>query len=164
MIDRRASVTLAFVAAMQLLPATQRAALILRDVLCWSSREVAELLDTTVAAVNSALQRARTTLAATSATSAATTPLGDHELRVVDAFVRAWAACDMTALAALLREDAIMAMPPQSIRIVGRDKITAFLQRAVHGSHRGVEQFGYLSARPAEHVAQDQCCPLGGGQ
>ena len=121
-IDRRASVTLAFVAAMQLLPATQRAVLILRDVLCWSSREVAELLDTTVAAVNSALQRARATLAATPGTSAATIPLGDQERRVVDAFVRAWADCDMAALAALLREDAILTMPPQSIRIVGRDR------------------------------------------
>ena len=125
-IDRRASVTLAFVAAMQLLPATQRAVLILRDVLCWSSREVADLLDTTVAAVNSALQRARATLAATPATGEATVPLGDQERRVVDAFVRAWADCDMAALAALLRDDAIMTMPPQSIRIVGRDAIIEF--------------------------------------
>jgi RNA polymerase sigma-70 factor, ECF subfamily len=125
-IGRRASVTLAFVAAMQLLPATQRAVLILRDVLCWSSREVAELLDTSIAAVNSALQRALATVAATPNTSAQTTPLGDQERRVVEAFVRAWAQCDMAALAALLREDAILTMPPQSIRIVGRDQITQF--------------------------------------
>jgi RNA polymerase sigma-70 factor (ECF subfamily) len=125
-VDQRASVALAFVAATQLLPATQRAVLILRDVLCWSSREVADLLDTTVAAVNSALQRARATLAATPATSVATAPLGEQERRVVDAFVRAWADCDMAALAALLREDAILTMPPQSVRIVGRDGITAF--------------------------------------
>jgi RNA polymerase sigma-70 factor (ECF subfamily) len=125
-IDRRASVTLAFVAAMQLLPATQRAVLILRDILCWSSREVADLLDTTVAAVNSALQRARATLAASPGTSVSSVTLGDKERRVVDAFVRAWAECDMAALVALLRDDAIMTMPPQSIRIVGREAIVEF--------------------------------------
>ena len=56
----------------------------------------------------------------------ATVPLGEQERRVVDAFVRAWADCDMAALAALLRDDAIMTMPPQSIRIVGRDSIMEF--------------------------------------
>lgn len=125
-IDRRASVALAFITAMQVLPASQRAVLILRDVLCWSSREVADLLETTVAAVNSALQRARATLAAIPASGVQAAPLGHQERRVVDAFVRAWAACDIAAVAALLREDAVLTMPPQSIRIVGRDEITEF--------------------------------------
>jgi RNA polymerase sigma-70 factor (ECF subfamily) len=125
-VDRRESVALAFVAALQLLPATQRAVLILRDVLAWPSREVADLLDTTVAGVNSALQRARATLAHADAPHAAQRPLGDRERRVLDAFMRAWQDCDLAALAALLREDAILTMPPEAVQIIGRDHVAGF--------------------------------------
>jgi RNA polymerase sigma-70 factor (ECF subfamily) len=125
-IEGRESVALAFVAALQLLPGTQRAVLILRDVLAWPSRDVADLLDTTVAGVNSALQRARATLASAPASAAAQRPLSDRERQVVDAFMRAWQACDMAALAALLRDDAILTMPPQAIQIIGRDDVAAF--------------------------------------
>jgi len=125
-LDRRESVALAFIAALQLLPGTQRAVLILRDVLVWPSREVADLLDTTVAGVNSALQRARATLAHADAPLAAQRPLSDRERRVLDAFMRAWQDCDLAALAALLREDAILTMPPEAVQISGRDDIASF--------------------------------------
>lgn len=125
-VDRRESVALAFIAAMQVLPATQRAVLILRDVLAWPARQVAELLDTTVAGVNSALQRARATLAQTSPTQAGPRPLDERERRVVDAFLCAWQACDIPALAALLREDVMLTMPPQAIQILGRDRVAEF--------------------------------------
>jgi RNA polymerase sigma-70 factor (ECF subfamily) len=123
--ERRESVALAFVAALQLLPATQRAVLILREVLGWSAREVADLLDTTVAGVNSALQRARATLAAP-ATLSGPRQLSSREQRVLDGFLRAWHACDIPALAALLRDDVTLTMPPQAIRIVGRDAVAGF--------------------------------------
>jgi RNA polymerase sigma-70 factor (ECF subfamily) len=132
-VDRRESVALAFIAALQLLPASQRAVLILRDVLEWPSRDVADLLGTTVAGVNSALQRAHATIART--TGARTTgapgaavprPLSEREHRVVDAFMRAWQDCDIPALAALLREDATLSMPPQQIQIVGRGDVADF--------------------------------------
>jgi RNA polymerase sigma-70 factor (ECF subfamily) len=125
-VERRESVALAFVAALQLLPATQRAVLILREVLGWPAREVADLLDTTVPAVNSALQRARASLAGASALHAGPRLLSPHEQRVLDGFLRAWHACDIPALAALLRDDVTLTMPPQAIRIVGRDAVTAF--------------------------------------
>jgi RNA polymerase sigma-70 factor (ECF subfamily) len=125
--ERRESVALAFIVALQLLPATQRAVLILREVLGWPAREVADLLDTTVAGVNSALQRARATLTtATPATHDVRGPLDRHQQRVLDAFLRAWHACDVPALAALLRDDVILTMPPQAIRIAGRDAVAAF--------------------------------------
>jgi RNA polymerase sigma-70 factor (ECF subfamily) len=125
-IERRESVALAFIAALQLLPGTQRAVLILREVLAWPARDVADLLDTTVAGVNSALQRARATLAQAHPSTAAARPASDRERRVVDAFVRAWQDCDIPALAALLRDDATLTMPPQSIRLVGRDAVAGF--------------------------------------
>jgi RNA polymerase sigma-70 factor (ECF subfamily) len=125
-VDRRESVALAFIAALQLLPGTQRAVLILRDVLAWPSDQVADLLDTTVAGVNSALQRARATLAKAGATPVPRRPLSDRERRVVAAFLRAWADCDTAALAALLREDAILTMPPEAIQIIGRDRVAGF--------------------------------------
>ncbi len=124
-IEQRESVALAFVAALQLLPATQRAVLILREVLDWPARDVADLLETTVAGVNSALQRARATVAA--ATPARVDgPLDDGQRRVLDAFLRAWRACDVAALAAVLRDDVTLSMPPQAIRIVGREAVAAF--------------------------------------
>ena len=125
-VDRRQSVALAFVAALQLLPATQRAVLILREVLDWPAREVADLLDTSVAGVNSALQRARATLAAAPAREAATTTIDDQQRHVLEAFLRAWHAADMRALAALLREDVILSMPPQAIVITGRAAVADF--------------------------------------
>jgi len=125
-IDRRESVALGFIAALQVLPGTQRAVLILRDVLAWPSRDIAELLETTVAGVNSALQRARATLAQPPVAGVAARPFSDQERRVIDAFMQAWARCDVAAIAALLRDDAILTMPPQSFRIVGRDDVAAF--------------------------------------
>ena len=128
-IDRRESVALAFIAALQVLPANQRAVLILREVLGWPAQQVADLLGTSVAAVNSALQRARAAVAASQAsgtTDPAARPDSARQRRVVDAFLRAWHECDIPALAALLRDDATLTMPPQAIRIVGRDAVTGF--------------------------------------
>ena len=125
--ERRESVALAFIAALQLLPATQRATLILREVLGWPAREVADLLGTTVAGVNSALQRARATLAsAAPSADTARDPLDKRQQRLLDAFLRAWHACDIPALAALLRDDVTLTMPPQAIRLLGRDAVAGF--------------------------------------
>lgn len=126
-IERRESVALAFVTALQRLPASQRAVLILRDVLAWSAQEVAGLLETSVPAVNSALQRARATLATAGPDSAPPAPLSEDEQRVLAQFVDAWQRCDFSAIAALLREDAILTMPPELVTINGRDQIVHFL-------------------------------------
>jgi RNA polymerase sigma-70 factor (TIGR02960 family) len=122
-VERRESVSLAFVTALQLLPATQSAVLILREVLGWSAAEVADLLDTTVAAVNSALQRARATIRA-AATPAR--PLPEREREIVAGFVHAWHRRDIDGLAALLREDVIMRMPPEAIDLYGRAAVVGF--------------------------------------
>jgi RNA polymerase sigma-70 factor (ECF subfamily) len=125
-LDRRESVALAFITALQLLPGTQRAVLILREVLDWPAQQVAELLGTTVAAVNSALQRARATLARTDVNSTMPQRLDAGQRRVLDAFVQAWHARDLDAIAALLRDDATLTMPPEAIRIAGRDEVVRF--------------------------------------
>jgi RNA polymerase sigma-70 factor (ECF subfamily) len=125
-VDRRESVALAFIAALQLLPATQRAALILRDVLALPGHQVADILDTTVPAVNSALQRARATLHSASVTPAQPRPLADRERQVLAAFLQAWQACDIPALAAILADDAILSMPPEAIQIIGRADVARF--------------------------------------
>ena len=117
----RESVRLAFVAALQHLPPRQRAVLILREVLRWQASEVAELLETSVASVNSALQRARATLAETSVSETPAVDEADAELlaRYVDAFER----YDMDALTALIHEDATQSMPPYDLWLKGRDDI-----------------------------------------
>jgi RNA polymerase sigma-70 factor, ECF subfamily len=125
--DARASIRLAFVAALQHLPPRQRAVLILREVLRWKATEVAELLDTSVASVNSALQRARATLAESKITEsdpAAPMDAAQHELlaRYVDAFQR----YDMESLTALIAEDATQSMPPFAMWLQGRDEILSF--------------------------------------
>jgi RNA polymerase sigma-70 factor (ECF subfamily) len=124
--ERRESVTLAFIVALQRLPATQRAALILCDVLSWTARETAALLDTTVPAVNSALQRARATLA-TAHQPAPGRGLSDRQRQVLDRFIAAWHQHDMPALAALLREDVILTMPPRLGVVIGRNEVVRFL-------------------------------------
>jgi RNA polymerase sigma-70 factor (ECF subfamily) len=126
--ERRESVTLAFITALQRLPARQRAALILRDVLAWNAAEAAALLDISVPAVNSAVQRARAALSGTSpaATVAARMRLDDHQRQVLDRFIDAWQRRDIDALAALLREDVVLSMPPELTTIVGRTQVTGF--------------------------------------
>jgi RNA polymerase sigma-70 factor (ECF subfamily) len=122
----RESVRLAFVAALQQLPPRQRAVLILCEVLRWKAAEVAELLETSVASVNSALQRARATLEASEVTPtrAASVEAADPELlsRYVDAFER----YDMDALTSLIVEDATQSMPPYDLWLAGRDDILAW--------------------------------------
>ena len=113
--DRRESIGLAFIRALQLLPARQRAALILSDVLDWSAAEVATALETTVPAVTSALQRARaTTSRHASAGSIAIDELrlGEHERRIATKFVDAWEQGDIEGILGLLTDDAIQTMPP----------------------------------------------------
>jgi RNA polymerase sigma-70 factor (ECF subfamily) len=129
--EQREGVELAFVAALQLLPASQRAVLILREVLGFSAREVAETLETSVAAVNSALQRARKTIEERlpERTQQATLrALGDEELKaLVDAYVEAWENNDVDAVVALLTEDAAIAMPPLASWFGPRDQMATFL-------------------------------------
>src|SRR6476620_1851470 len=109
----RESIKLAFIAALQHLPARQRASLILCDVLRWKASEVAELLDTSVASVNSALQRARATLAATgSAPGDPRPPLDAADTALLERYVAAFEQYDMSALTQLIQEDASQSMPP----------------------------------------------------
>jgi RNA polymerase sigma-70 factor, ECF subfamily len=121
----RESVRLAFVVALQHLPARQRAVLILREVLRWHADEVAELLDTTVASVNSALQRARATIATTRLSDAgeAPDPLDEEHAALLARYVEAFEAYDIDALVALLHEDATQSMPPWSLWISGPEDI-----------------------------------------
>jgi RNA polymerase sigma-70 factor (ECF subfamily) len=126
--ERRESVALAFITALQRLPARQRAALILRDVLAWNAAEVAALLEMSVPAVNSALQRARATLSGTNpADGASARPrLDDRQRQILDRFTDAWQRCDIDALAALLREDVVLSMPPELVTFTGRAQVTRF--------------------------------------
>jgi len=112
----RESVRLAFVAALQHLPPRQRAVLILREVLRWKADEVAELLDSTVASVNSALQRARATLSANrAATTQSSEPMDDAQRALLARYVDAFERYDMDSLTALLQEDATWNMPPYDL-------------------------------------------------
>uniref|UniRef100_A0AAU2V3B3 Sigma-70 family RNA polymerase sigma factor n=1 Tax=Streptomyces sp. NBC_00003 TaxID=2903608 RepID=A0AAU2V3B3_9ACTN len=124
----RESVRLAFVAALQHLPPKQRAVLILREVLAWKASEVAELLDTTVASVNSALQRARSTLAESEPKeSDAANPLDEEQQKLLERYVAAFEGYDMTALTALLHEDATLSMPPYDLWLRGHDDIVGWM-------------------------------------
>src|SRR5436309_8491128 len=128
---QRESVELAFIAALQHLPPNQRAVLILREVLGFSAREAAEMLDTTTASVNSALQRARATVEERlpeQSQQATLRTLGDERLReVVDSYVDAWQRGDIEAVVGMLTEDATFAMPPLGTWFGGREEIAIFL-------------------------------------
>jgi RNA polymerase sigma-70 factor (ECF subfamily) len=124
-------VALAFLAALQHLPARQRAVLILREVLAWRAEEVADMLDMTVVAVNSALQRARTAMSRLPSTyRAETSPLAaDPGVGLLlRQYVQAWEGADVQRLVTLLHDDAVLTMPPVPAWYRGRAAIAEFLR------------------------------------
>jgi RNA polymerase sigma-70 factor (ECF subfamily) len=133
--EQREAVELAFIAALQHLPARQRSVLILREVLGFSAREVSDALGTSVASVNSALQRARKAVderLPERSQQETLRSLGDERVReLVDAYVDAWARGDVDGLAALLAEDATFSMPPWESWWRGRETIAGFAKTAV---------------------------------
>jgi RNA polymerase sigma-70 factor, ECF subfamily len=123
----RETIRLAFVAALQHLPPRQRAVLILSEVLRWKASEVAELLETSVASVNSALQRARATLEASDVSASETSPSVDEaDSELLARYVAAFEAYDIDALTSLIKEDAKQSMPPFDMWLQGRDDIFAW--------------------------------------
>jgi RNA polymerase sigma-70 factor (ECF subfamily) len=126
-VTARQSIRLAVVTALQELPARQRAVLILRDVVQFSAAEVAELLETTPAAVNSALQRARAHLAEVAPSDDITEPEDRELLALVERYCAAFENGDMAALTALLQADVKLEMPPFAVWFTGRDAVTRFL-------------------------------------
>jgi RNA polymerase sigma-70 factor (ECF subfamily) len=134
----RESMRLAWVAALQLLPPRQRAALILHDVLAWRSHEVAELLGTTTAAVNSALQRARAQLQQDAPSQDALVEPADPKLRsLLDKYAAAFERTDLPALLRLLRDDVIIEMPPRPTWYSGREATEQFFDAQVFSRERG---------------------------
>ena len=122
--ESRETIRLAFVAALQHLPPRQRAVLILREVLRWKATEVAELLDTTVASVNSALQRARSTLSAADvAATDVSSPMDDQQRALLARYVDAFQRYDLDELTSLLRHDATWSMPPYKLWLRSHDDI-----------------------------------------
>ncbi len=163
----RESIRLAFVAALQHLPPRQRAVLILREVLSWSASEVAELLDTTVASVNSALQRARAALATADLTADPVKPMEDEQRRLLTRYVEAFERYDMAALTSLLHEDATLNMPPLPLWLQGHADIVGWMlgpgngcagSRLIPTVANGMPAFGQY--RPAETADPTQ---WGGG-
>jgi RNA polymerase sigma-70 factor (ECF subfamily) len=152
----RQSIRLAFVAALQHLPPKQRAVLLLTEVLGWPAADVADCLDTSVAGVNSALQRARATLA--------TRDLGDgrvslsgEQSKLLERYVEAFEQYDVEALTALLREDATLSMPPYALWLRGREPIRTWLlgrgcgcrgSRLVPTAANGLPAFGQYRPGP----------------
>jgi len=134
----RGSLRLAFVAAMQLLPARQRAILILRDVLDWPAAEVAEALGTTVAGVNSGLQRARARVGESGLREDdVDEPAGARDRAVIDEYMTAFQAADLGTLRRLLVADAVLEMPPVLNWLAGRDRYIRFIARSY--SMRGID-------------------------
>jgi RNA polymerase sigma-70 factor, ECF subfamily len=126
--DAHESVSLAFLAVLQTLSGRQRAVLILRDVLGFSAGEVADLLDTSPAAVNSALQRARLSIKDYQLPQRSTEFEGDRVATLLARYVEAWHAADAASLVALLREDAVFSMPPLPLWYRGREASRQFLE------------------------------------
>jgi RNA polymerase sigma-70 factor (ECF subfamily) len=156
--QERETLRLAFVNALQHLPPKQRSVLILREVLRWSAAEAAELLDTSVPSVNSALQRARATLDG-AGIEIAQTPSGldEDDRALLDRYVAAFEAYDMDSLVSLLHEDATMSMPPYDLWLRGQEHIrTWFLtagaacegSRLVRTTANGLPAYGQYRATP----------------
>jgi RNA polymerase sigma-70 factor, ECF subfamily len=160
--ERREGVELAFIAALQHLPATQRAVLILREVLGYSAREVAATLETTVPSVNSALQRARAAVEERlpeQSQQATLRTLGDQRVtEIVEAYVEAWERGDVETVVSMLAEDATFAMPPLRTWFQGREALTVFLAgwplsgqwrwRAIRAQANGQPALGFYTWDP----------------
>jgi RNA polymerase sigma-70 factor (ECF subfamily) len=121
--EAKETIRLAFVTALQYLPPKQRAVLILREVLRWQATEVAELLDTSVASVNSALQRARVTLAARDTDALHPTPVDPAQQALLARYVDAFERYDISSLVTLLHDDAVMSMPPYHFWLQGSEEL-----------------------------------------
>jgi RNA polymerase sigma-70 factor (ECF subfamily) len=157
----RASVRLAFVAALQHLPPRQRAVLILREVLKWHANEVAELLDTTVQSVNSALQRARATLADSNlSTEAAPEAVDDDQSELLGRYVDAFERFDIDELVALIHEDATITMPPFPLWLRGNQEYGLFLRH--DGGACEDSRLLPIAANGAPAFAQWKAAPDGG--
>jgi RNA polymerase sigma-70 factor, ECF subfamily len=158
----RETIRLAFVAALQHLPPRQRAVLILCEVLRWKASEVAELLDTSVASVNSALQRARATLEASNVSAADTSPSVDEaDAELLARYVEAFERYDMEALTSLVHEDATQSMPPYDLWLRGRDDILSWWVGPGAGC-RGSRVIPTLAANGAPAFGQYKPSPAGG--
>src|SRR3954468_6748689 len=154
--ESRETLRLAFVAALQHLPARQRAVLILREVLHWKAGEVAELLDTTVVSVNSALQRARAAIATSDISPTdALEPLDEAQRALLGRYVDAFERYDMDSLVALLHEDATLSMPPYELWLRGSDQVARWFvgigagcrgSRLVPVAANGMPAFGQYRA------------------
>jgi RNA polymerase sigma-70 factor (ECF subfamily) len=157
-VAERESIRLAFVAALQHLPPRQRAVLILREVLAWSAQEVADLLDTSVPSVNSALQRARATLAAADPATDVYKPMDDEQKALLARYVKAFEAYDVEALTTLLHDDATLSMPPLPLWLRGHDDIATWMagtgngcrgSRLVPVTANGMPAFGQYRSAPS---------------
>ncbi len=158
MVELRETIRLAFVAALQHLPPNQRAVLILREVLRWKASEVAELLDTSVASVNSALQRARAALSENGVTTEAPAqPMDEEQKELLARYVDAFERYDMDSLTALLSEDASWSMPPFKLWLRGHADIVTWClgpgigcadSRLVPTFANGAPAFGHYKPTP----------------
>ena len=163
--ESRETIRLAFVAALQHLPPRQRAVLLLCEVLKWKASEVAELLETSTASVNSALQRARATLdeSGFEADETGSSPALDDETReLLDRYVAAFSRYDMDALTSLIHEDATQSMPPFELWLSGRENIFEFWLGPGHGC-RGSKVLPAMDANGRPAFAQYKPNPDGPG-
>jgi RNA polymerase sigma-70 factor (ECF subfamily) len=159
------ALALAFVAGLQHLPPRQRAVLVLRDVLGFGAAEVADIVDSSEASVNSALQRARATLDARvpAPHERAPLPRSDRERRLLGRFAEAFESGDIDAIVELLTDDAVLTMPPEPGEYAGRAAIAAFLTNrfATHSGRRVRLIATRANAQPAfGHYIEDPHCPI----
>jgi RNA polymerase sigma-70 factor (ECF subfamily) len=153
----RESIRLAFITALQHLPPRQRAVLILREVLRWQATEVAELLETSVASVNSALQRARATLGTLDLAEADPQPVDAEQQALLARYVDAFERYDIASLVGLLHDDAVMSMPPYNFWLCGAPQLGRWFDgpgagcrdsRLLPTSANGLPAFGSYRADP----------------
>jgi RNA polymerase sigma-70 factor (ECF subfamily) len=160
--ETRESVALAFITALQCLRPMPRAVLILRDVLAWSAVEVADLLDTSVAAVNSALQRAREGVRRATPQQAASGLADTRDHDVVNRFMSAWARRDIDALAALLAQDVVLRMPPEQVELYGYRAVASFFATVPAGGR--LDRFRLLTTQANGCPAVAAYLPDGAGR